>query len=154
MKPKTSWTACLVAALAIGACGDSTPEERAATPQDSTAQPAAPPIPPPNPLPAAGDASVTSDATVGVDVLEGQIRLSNAFTRAGPVSFAVKNAGTKPHTIVVKSATGGMNRTTTIPPGQVVIMTVLLSTGDYEVYCADGEGTHRTGGELVTLAVR
>lgn len=158
MKPRFKWAACLIAGLTIGACaGDDTADEAAlpAPPDSAGAAAAAPPAPPPNPLPEPGDASVPSKtATVGIDVMKDQIRLSHAHTRAGPVSFAVKNTGTEPHTIVVKSAGGGINRTSTIPPGQFVIMTVLLGTGDYEVYCAEGDGAHRKSGELSTLAVR
>ena len=124
-------TAVAILALAISACGGSTPEET-----DPTGAPTG--------APPAGDATVvTASAT------EYAYELSTTTIPAGDVTFELTNNGSMSHDLVLEGGPGG--GTDVIGGGETASFTVTLEPGTYTLYCS--VGNHRAQGMEVEITV-
>jgi plastocyanin len=83
---------------------------------------------------------------------EWKVELSEATIAAGPVSFAVTNAGSIPHAFEVEGQ-GIERETELIQPGSTATLTLTLKVGTYEVYCPVGEDSHKKLGMETHLQV-
>jgi len=81
-------------------------------------------------------------AQVSVRLSEWKVELSQQAIAAGPVRFAITNAGSIPHAFEVEGQ-GIEKETRTIQPGASDTLTLTLKPGTYEVYCPVGEDSHK-----------
>jgi hypothetical protein len=89
-------------------------------------------------------------------ISEWKIELSDDTIPAGEVTVAIENRGTKRHVIEVRSQYTGRWRSSPVPPGGVIMLSMPLSGSTYEVYDPeeDADGKHAEKGMRATLVVR
>ena len=90
--------------------------------------------------------------SVGAELSEWTIRLSEATVPAGPVAFTVTNSGSIPHALEVEGQ-GTERETPLIQPGASATLTLTLTPGTYEVYCPVGQDSHKKLGMETHLKV-
>jgi len=91
-------------------------------------------------------------STVKVNLSEWKVQVTPSSVPAGPVTFAVTNAGTIPHAFEVEGR--GMERSTPqIQPGTSATLKLDLRSGSYEMYCPVGKGSHKMLGMMSHLMV-
>lgn len=120
-------TAAALLAVALSACGGSTP--------DDTEPTGAPP---------AGDATV-----VTVSATEYAYDMSTTTIPAGAVSFELTNDGMMSHDLVLEGGPGG--GTDIIGSGETATLNVTLEPGTYTLYCS--VGNHRAQGMEIEITV-
>lgn len=101
----------------------------------------------------AATSSVATGQTVKVTLTEFKLTLSTDTVAAGPVTFAVTNAGTMNHGIYVKGS-GANKGTPDVAPGSAATLKLTLKPGTYDVYCPLSDGSHRMAGMEHKLVVR
>jgi len=89
-------------------------------------------------------------APVHVRLSEWAVQLSVQAVAAGPVRFAVTNAGSIPHAFEIEGR-GIERQTPQIQPGDSATLVITLEAGSYEVYCPIGEGSHKKLGMVARL---
>ncbi|HEV2671161.1 MAG TPA: cupredoxin domain-containing protein [Gemmatimonadales bacterium] len=89
---------------------------------------------------------------VAVRLSEWNVQLSQQTVAAGPVRFAVTNAGSIPHAFEI-AGHGIEQETPTIQPGDSATVTLTLKPGTYEVYCPVGNDSHKKLGMVAELQV-
>ena len=72
---------------------------------------------------------------------------------AGPVRFAIANAGNAPHNFVIEGQNIRHRVANNIAPGSSAVLNVDLAPGTYTVFCPVGEGAHRANGMELQLTV-
>ena len=87
---------------------------------------------------------------VHVRLSEWAVQLSVQAVAAGPVRFAVTNAGSIPHAFEIEGR-GVERQTPQIQPGDSATLAITLAAGNYEVYCPIGEGSHKKLGMVARL---
>lgn len=88
---------------------------------------------------AAGGATTTASAAgtaVGVTEREFAITLDRKTFTAGTYTFTVHNVGTFPHNLTIAGPGVDTKASATLDPGQSGSLTVTLSKGSYELWCA------------------
>jgi len=92
---------------------------------------------------------------VTVIVNEWGVRLSPDSVGAGPVDLVIQNQGQRRHSVEVFSQHYGRARSSTIPPGGSVTMSMPLQYTTYDVFCPleDDQGNHREKGMVAKLRV-
>jgi plastocyanin len=73
-------------------------------------------------------------------------------TRAGKVTFRVKNEGSVTHGLYVRGD-GVAEGSHEIPAGQAGSLTVTLKPGTYEIYCPMADLSHKNAGMAAKLEV-
>lgn len=125
--------AALVAgALAIAACGGSSPSSNTGS---------------------SGSGSSSGAATT-VNFTETEFKIDTASTtlKAGSYTFDVQNKGTFPHDLHIATPDGSeIGATAVIQPGASATMNVTLKAGTYTIWCA--VDSHRARGMQGTLTV-
>jgi hypothetical protein len=99
-----------------------------------------------------GSALPPAPTPVVVTLSEWKVQLSTEHVSAGPITFAVTNSGQIPHGFEVEG--GGIERAIElIQPGATDTLTLTLKSGNYEVYCPVGDGSHQKLGMTTRLSV-
>jgi hypothetical protein len=70
---------------------------------------------------------------------------------AGQLSVAVQNKSTRPHTLQLKGQGGGGFKSSVVPPGGFVLMTVLIDPGVYDLVCPDSAQASACGSGQVSI---
>jgi plastocyanin len=86
---------------------------------------------------------------------EWAVQLSRPEVQRGMVTFSIENKGTMTHEFEVEGK-GNEWKSSAIPAGQRVLMSMVLEPGEYEVYCpiSDSAGNHKEKGMTARLVVR
>jgi len=99
-----------------------------------------------------GPSPLQPPSVIQVRLSEWKVEVSPGGAAAGPVSFAITNAGSVPHAFEVEGR--GLERSTAvIQPGQSETITLTLRAGTYEVYCPVGGQSHKMLGMLARFSV-
>jgi hypothetical protein len=169
MNKRRASALALTALLACGlsACGDRGASNDAANTADTSAvekkdTPASEPdvrgLPAPkDPNRSAGTlGTLDESARVIATISEWKVELSEDTVPAGEVTVAIENRGKKRHVIEVRSQYTGRWRSSPVPPGGVILLSMPLSAATYEVYDPDddADGKHAEKGMRATLVVR
>lgn len=159
---------CVMAGAACS--GDAEPAQSETT-EDSAAT-AVPAPAPESPAPAATEGPRTRSAAeqpgvaygtlgpegtgekVGVTLTDDDVRLSTDSIGGGTTTFVIENKGTKVHVVEVFSEHYGRWRSAPVPPGGSLTMRMPLTFATYEVFCPQGEGSHKADGMVATLRVQ
>jgi hypothetical protein len=75
-------------------------------------------------------------ATVAVTITDSGLQLSDSSIQSvgtGQVSFSVQNKGTATDALTINGGRHGTWKSTPIPPGQAVLMSMLMNRGEYEL---------------------
>jgi hypothetical protein len=89
---------------------------------------------------------------VKVDLSEWKVQATPGKVPPGPVEFEVTNGGTIPHALEIEGR-GVEQDTPQIRPGSSATLKLELRSGNYELYCPVGKGSHRMLGMMSRLAV-
>lgn len=101
----------------------------------------------------AGAADEAASPTI-VDVTLSEFTIEMPATiPAGPVRFAIANAGNAPHNFVIEGQGIRQRVANNIAPGSSAVLNVDLAPGTYTVFCPVGEGAHRANGMELQLTV-
>jgi hypothetical protein len=100
--------------------------------------------------------TLDESARVIATISEWKVELSEDTVPAGEVTVAIENRGKKRHVIEVRSQYTGRWRSSPVPPGGVILLSMPLSASTYEVYDPDddADGKHAEKGMRATLVVR
>jgi plastocyanin len=90
---------------------------------------------------------------VKAELSEWKIALDTSSVAPGRVTFRVHNAGTTAHGFEIEG-NGIEKRIGPIAPDSVVTLALDLKTGEYEVYCPLGSGSHKKMGMVADVNVR
>ena len=75
-------------------------------------------------------------AATEVELKEGSITVEHRVLAAGQVSLEIENYGKYPHTLVVTTESGMVLAATgLVPPGESVVLPVVLGPGGYQFSC-------------------
>jgi plastocyanin len=92
-----------------------------------------------------------SGTRIAVTETEYSISLPSTSMKPGTYTFAVDNAGTASHDLVIKGPGVDSAKTSQLKRGDKGEVTVTLQAGTYELWCA--VGNHRARGMQTTITV-
>jgi plastocyanin len=101
--------------------------------------------------PTSGTSASGAGARIAVTETEYSISLPSTSMKPGTYTFAVDNAGTASHDLVIKGPGVDSAKTSQLKRGEKGEVTVTLQAGTYELWCAIAN--HRAKGMQTTITV-